>query len=346
MRNALIALLTVISLTASAASVPVGAAAPEEAWGGIAQDGIVQKEAVQANSWLVDAMSINDILAADDYRWSDGDILRLYQAFFERLPDVEGTLYWIGIARNGATLDEIAEWFTASPEFANTYAGTSDVVFLDRVYEHVLGRDYDLGGFNYWLSLMRGGLSRGAVVRWVAANDEFINNYPFAPRVADTNTYYTIYDESGSISVDVPTHWNDVDRRGWRQDDLGTSGIIGPALSASPDLDAYVNTWGTPGVFIGASPLLWHTPAQLLNAKNFSNSCTYSGRYEYDDGVYTGLFDEYVGCGGEYNTFWVIAAEPADGSWIALVEIIAVTDADFDAADRIVATFTISGVAG
>ena len=127
------------------------------------------------------ADSMDEILAATDYRLADADILRLYQAFFERLPDVNGTKYWIGVARSGPELNEIAGWFADSDEFALTYGGTTDREFLKIVYANVLGRSYDLDGFEYWIGQMQAGLSRGGVVRWVAANDEFITAYPFAP---------------------------------------------------------------------------------------------------------------------------------------------------------------------
>ncbi len=127
------------------------------------------------------AQSVDEVLSAYDYRTSDGDILRLYQAFFKRLPDVEGTRYWIGIARSGKSLDEIAGWFADSDEFKNTYGSVTDRRFLEIVYGNVLGRSYDQGGFDYWLAQLQTKLTRGGVVRWVAANDEFVVLYPFAP---------------------------------------------------------------------------------------------------------------------------------------------------------------------
>ncbi|MEZ5229973.1 MAG: DUF4214 domain-containing protein [Acidimicrobiales bacterium] len=127
------------------------------------------------------AETLDEILGASDYRESDANLLRLYRAFFERTPDVVGAKYWIQQARFGASLDTIAESFAASTEFANTYGNVGDERFLEIVYTNVLGRGYDQGGFNYWLGQVRAGLTRGGVVRWVAANDEFIGRYPFAP---------------------------------------------------------------------------------------------------------------------------------------------------------------------
>ena len=322
MRIHLLALLTALCLAASSVVAPISAGA--------------------MSPTVADAETLEQILSADDYRAADGDILRLYQAFFERRPDVEGAKYWIAMSREGATVSQIAEWFTGCREFMTTYTDTSDREFLEKVYIHVLGRNYDIGGFNYWLDLLEQGLSRGGVVRWVTANDEFIARYPFAPADVVAQNYVTITDDSNSITMNVPVHWDDIDRRVWNHDvaDTGVR-VPGPSIYASPDLAAWFDGWGTPGVIIGAWPMLDFTVEEVLDAKNYNNSCTLDGRYYYDDGLYTGLYDRYVDCGTEEATFYHVAVEPADQSWIAKVQIIALTEADLAAVDEIFASFMI-----
>lgn len=125
--------------------------------------------------------SIEDLLTSCDYNSAvQGDVLRLYRAFFNRDPDLAGAKYWLAVNRNGNSLDQIAEQFALSGEFANAYADSSNTEFLAAVYSNVLGRDYDQAGFDYWLGLLDNEqLTRGGVVRWVAANDEFRAKYPF-----------------------------------------------------------------------------------------------------------------------------------------------------------------------
>jgi uncharacterized protein (DUF1501 family) len=109
-----------------------------------------------------------------------GDVLRLYRAFFDREPDASGARYWIDTYDRGASLDVIAESFTHSPEFRNAYDGTSNPEYVRRVYRNVLGRDYDEAGYRYWLGLLDSRrLTRGTLVRWVAANAEFASRYPY-----------------------------------------------------------------------------------------------------------------------------------------------------------------------
>ncbi len=138
------------------------------------------------------ATTVNEILAASDYTAADANLLRLYRAFFNREPDPGGAVYWIDISRNGSTLIEIAQFFTAVPEYRNVYDGTTDQQFLTEVYDNVLGRDFDQGGYNYWLDFLQGTnthggnpdlqtLSRGEVVRWVTGSTEFKTSYPYDP---------------------------------------------------------------------------------------------------------------------------------------------------------------------
>lgn len=147
--------------------------------------------------------------------------------------------------------------------------------------------------------------------------------------------YVTLNDDSGALTMDVPAEWSDVNGSAWVRDDVE----IGPALSASPDLDGFTNTWDTPGVFFGVSDQLTMTPEEYLDSLDFSDSCTFDSRSEYSDGVYTGFYDLWTNCGDNGSSFVVIAAKPDDGSYMALVQVQVVGDADLDAVDRIMNTF-------
>lgn len=159
--------------------------------------------------------------------------------------------------------------------------------------------------------------------------------------------YVTITDESALISVSVPVEWSDTDGRIWTSDlATGVDEDIGPALSAAPDLELFRDAWGTPGVFIGASPLITAGVEETLNQFDFTGSCVYDARYDYDDGVYTGAYDLYTDCGPEGSVFFQVVAEPASQTWLASVQIVAVTDADLAAADEIFNTFFVEELAG
>ncbi len=131
------------------------------------------------------APSIDFLIAGVDYSYqADAPVLRLYQAFFNRAPDLEGAKYWLGIRRQGFSALQIAGFMSASQEFRNNYDGTDNAEFTRRVYTNVLGRDFDQAGYDYWLDLLnkgpaRNGLDRPGMVFYVTDNDEFRNNYRF-----------------------------------------------------------------------------------------------------------------------------------------------------------------------
>ncbi len=130
---------------------------------------------------MAEAGTLSQLVAAPDYLPRYGDVLRLYWAFFNREPDVGGAAYWIGVHRSGVSLDAIAEAFAGSGEFRSRYGKLrSNEDYLAVIYQNVLGRERDNDGFVYWLGLLnRGRLTRGTVVRWIAAAPEFIGAHPY-----------------------------------------------------------------------------------------------------------------------------------------------------------------------
>lgn len=152
---------------------------------------------------------------------------------------------------------------------------------------------------------------------------------------ADTETYTDVVevtDDSGSVRVEVPVEWSDVDGRPLQD--------FGPSLYASPNLESFNNTFDTPGVIIEATSN--RTAADIetsLDEIDFSGSCTYVGREPYTDALYTGSLDFYSDCGGAGTVIVVLAVTPEDGSYMARLLIQAVEQRDLTAADHILATF-------
>ena len=79
----------------------------------------------------------------------------------------------------------------------------------------------------------------------------------------------------------------------------------------------------------------------LLNDLSGSYDCVYDGRYEYDDGVYTGLYDLYLDCGTAGSVLIELVAEPGSQQYFTYLLIQAISDADLDALDHILNTFFV-----
>ncbi len=159
--------------------------------------------------------------------------------------------------------------------------------------------------------------------------------------------YTTLTDETAALTMEVPADWSDVDTGCcWAVNDQE----LGPQISAAPDLQSYIDTWNTPGVFFAASSKLVqeypeNTVDQIINQEryDFSNQCDSGQRYNYDDGVYVGKEDVWSNCGGTGAEFHNIIARPEDKSFVVVVQIALIDDADFDAYERIIDSFEVVG---
>lgn len=149
--------------------------------------------------------------------------------------------------------------------------------------------------------------------------------------------FVDITDAEGLISVTVPAEWTDIDGSSW-----GYQGnLIGPAVSASPDLDAFFDAWGTPGLFIAASDEITDIGVEgFLDESSFDDECVHEGRHPYDDGLYIGLFDAYIQCGPEESVLLQIVAAPPDGAYLVQAQFLIAFDADWLAVERAINTFT------
>ena len=115
---------------------------------------------VTKDSKNIDTLSSIERLVFSDYSMAfdigsgevGGSCYRIYKAAFNRIPDEGGLGYWIGQMDLGKTLVEVSAGFIDSDEFRASY-GTNPTngEFLTKVYNNVLGRDPDSGGYDWWV---------------------------------------------------------------------------------------------------------------------------------------------------------------------------------------------------
>jgi hypothetical protein len=101
-------------------------------------------------------------------------VVRLYFAFFRRVPDYGGLQFWIGRSRAGMGLGAIAEFFAGSAEFAATYGALDDAAYVELLYNNVLGRAPDPGGRAFWISRLAAGMTRGQVMLGFSESAEYM----------------------------------------------------------------------------------------------------------------------------------------------------------------------------
>ncbi len=98
-----------------------------------------------------------------------------YQAAFNRTPDKAGLSGWVYAVDNGSwNFRDVASYFAASDEFRSLYGSNiSNSQFVARLYQNVLHRDGDPGGFAYWLGrLDSGSATRGDVLLLMSDSPE------------------------------------------------------------------------------------------------------------------------------------------------------------------------------
>jgi hypothetical protein len=106
----------------------------------------------------VERVQFSDSTLALDISGNGGQVYRLYQAAFNRVPDAGGLGYWIKAMDNGASLQTIAAEFIKSDESKAMYgANPNNADFLDKLYHNVLHRAGDKAGYDWWLGHMNAG---------------------------------------------------------------------------------------------------------------------------------------------------------------------------------------------
>lgn len=101
-------------------------------------------------------------------------IIRLYRAYFLRLPDASGLAYWTGRSRAGVRLVAISEQFARSSEFTRRYGALDNRAFVELVYRNVLGREGDPAGIASWTGKLDARTkTRGEVMAGFSESSEY-----------------------------------------------------------------------------------------------------------------------------------------------------------------------------
>jgi cyclophilin family peptidyl-prolyl cis-trans isomerase len=101
------------------------------------------------------------------------NLIELYIAFFNRVPDADGMSYWIDQIKAGMTVDQMSSsFYDAAIQYSNVTgysASMSNADFVKVIYKNVLGRDGTLAppdaDVNYWAGELASGKStKGALI--------------------------------------------------------------------------------------------------------------------------------------------------------------------------------------
>jgi hypothetical protein len=139
----------------------------------------------------IERIQLNDGYLAFDTDGNAGQMYRLYQAAFDRDPDVAGLGHWIDTFDKGLfDLKGVAQEFLISEEFKSRF-GTEETLdddgFLTLLYNNVLDRDPDQAGFAFWSDQQDNGLSRADILQYFSESEE---NYANVAAEIDAGIFY------------------------------------------------------------------------------------------------------------------------------------------------------------
>ena len=114
------------------------------------------------------AQVIQTLMNSTEFQGRFGPLVRLYTAYFRRVPDYGGLMYWFNAmypsSGGGTSLAQVSQAFVQSQEFIGTYGALDNAGFVNLVYQNVLGRTAEPAGFTYWLGELNRGMSRGQMM--------------------------------------------------------------------------------------------------------------------------------------------------------------------------------------
>ena len=127
--------------------------------------------------WLsgMERIKFGDTALAIDIDGHGGQAYRIYRAAFDRAPDLAGVGFWMDQLDDGASRTAVARGFVDSQEFTNMYgANPTNLTFVTKLYAHVLHRNPDGPGFDYWMNVLGQGADRAEVLAAFSESSENI----------------------------------------------------------------------------------------------------------------------------------------------------------------------------
>lgn len=127
-----------------------------------------------------------------------GQAYRLYQASFDRVPDLAGLGYQMAAMEiSGLTLQQVAQNFINSPEFAAKYGALDDTQFVTQLYANVLQRTPDAAGLQFYLSgLGNQSFTRAMILAGFSESPE--NQALVLSAIQNGISYTPLYDSVGN----------------------------------------------------------------------------------------------------------------------------------------------------
>jgi Domain of unknown function (DUF4214)/Subtilase family len=135
---------------------------------------------------------IEAFMNSAEFRFKGKFIAQVYLGILGRDADYGGFRFWLDLLLAGMSREQIVQGFLSSGEFqANFGSSLTNGQFVERMYNNVLLRASDTGGFNFWVGqLTSGQMTRAQVALSFLDSDEFQNLSASQNRVNASLLYF------------------------------------------------------------------------------------------------------------------------------------------------------------
>ncbi len=115
-------------------------------------------------------------IESDEFVSSVAPITLLYYAYYDRIPDIEGLLFWINKFKKGISIQKISPEFAVSTEFLAKYADlSSNEAIFDRLFENIFQRAPTATAKAHWVNAFENGQSLADIMVIFSTTPEFIS---------------------------------------------------------------------------------------------------------------------------------------------------------------------------
>lgn len=168
-----------------------------------------------------------------------GRVAGLYHTLLGRDPDEGGLRYWVDAVHQGLPLTQVVQAFLASDEYRTdpSLDASSPEAWVTVLYQELLQREPDHGGFAYWVGRIEVGLSLEEAAARFVFSEEFADRWALKAYEA----WHTHFEDFSLASFGI---WEDEVLLGTEGDDYFNAGY-GNDWIEGKDGDDYLN--GGPG---------------------------------------------------------------------------------------------------